>query len=400
MCAGSVELSRARRYFSVTMAATDLLDPPTLLGSARRGERHAFDLLTEPYRPELQVHCYRILGSFHDAEDLVQETFLRAWRGLAGFEGRSSFKNWLYKIATNACLNAIASRATSRRRFLPEDQTSPFEGKPEGGPDTEIPWLEPYPDAALEGIAEPNAGPDARYEMREAVQLAFVAAIQHLPPRQRAVLILRDVLGWSAAETAGLLDTSVAAVNSALQRARATLATRFPTGRRRASSAPTDQQRTILERYVRAWEHSDLDGFVALLKEDAVHSMPPWREWYLGREAIRRFFASAFEVAYEGSFRLVPTAANGQPAFAQYTCGPEELDCPKRVIHVLTLEDDAIAATTFFADAEVFATFDVPAAPPITPRPAGRLTSAPGSGSARPSQDSEGRSDSYPQNRP
>ncbi|MGH7629193.1 MAG: sigma-70 family RNA polymerase sigma factor [Gemmatimonadales bacterium] len=348
----------------MSLTTTDVSQPSALLGPAQRGDRRAFQELAEPFRAEIQLHCYRMLGSLHDAEDLAQETFLRAWRGLGGFEGRSSFKNWLYRIATNACLNSIQSRKSARRRPLPQTEAPPAAREPEGGPATEIAWLEPYPDAELAGVAEPEPGPDTRYEMREAVQVAFIAAIQNLPPRQRAVLLLRDVLGWSAAETAGLLDASVAAVNSALQRARATLARRFPDGRPGEPSAPSDEQRAILERYVRAWEHSDLDGFVALLKEDAVLSMPPWREWYDGRDAIRKFFASPFEVGGEGAFRLVPTAANGQPAFAQYTGGPEELECPRRVIHVLTIEDGAIAALTFFTDPEVFAAFGLPEAPP------------------------------------
>jgi RNA polymerase sigma-70 factor (ECF subfamily) len=261
------------------MPATEMPDPATLLAFAKRGDQDAFQRLAEPYRRELQLHCYRMVGSVHDAEDLVQETFLRAWRGIAGFEGRSSFRAWLYRIATNACLNALAGRA---RRELPEKQGPPSDQPPdrmlESGPATEIPWLQPYPDAALEGIADPAPGPDVRYEMREAVHLAFIAAIQHLPPRQRAVLLLRDVLGWSAAGTARLLDTSVMSVNSALQRARATLEKRLPAGRPSAPPAPNDRQRALLDRYVRAWESADVDGFVALLREDATVSMPPWRE--------------------------------------------------------------------------------------------------------------------------
>ncbi len=349
----------------MSVPATDLPHQPAMLGPAQRGDRRAFQELTEPFRAEIQLHCYRMLGSLQDAEDLVQETFLRAWRGLAAFEGRSSFKNWLYRIATNACLNAIASQKSARRRPLPTTEGPSSDREPEGGPATELAWLEPYPDAALAGVGEPTPAPDTRYEMRESVQVAFIAAIQNLAPRQRAVLLLRDVLGWSAAESAELLDSTVAAVNSALQRARGTLADRFPHGRPGEPSAPSDEQRALLERYVRAWEHSDLDGFVALLKEDAVLSMPPWREWYDGRDAIRRFFASPFEVGGEGAFRLVPTAANGQPAFAQYTGGPEELECPRRAIHVLTIEDGAIAALTFFTDPELFAAFGLPDAPPI-----------------------------------
>jgi RNA polymerase sigma-70 factor (ECF subfamily) len=351
----------------MSVRATDIPSQPAMLGPAQRGDRRAFQEITEPLRAEIQLHCYRMLGSLQDAEDLVQETFLRAWRGLATFEGRSSFKNWLYRIATNACLNAIASQKSARRRPLPTTEGPSSDREPEGGPATELAWLEPYPDAALVGVGEPAPAPDTRYEMRESVQVAFIAAIQNLPPRQRAVLLLRDVLGWSASESAELLDTSVAAVNSALQRARGTLADRFPHGEPGRSPAPSEEQRALLERYVRAWEHSDLDGFVALLKEDAVLSMPPWREWYDGREAIRAFFTAAFGVAGEGAFRLVPTAANGQPAFAQYTSGLEEVGCPRRVIQVLTIEEGGIAALTFFTDPEVFTAFGLPQEPPPAP---------------------------------
>src|SRR5262245_50225014 len=223
---------------------------PALLDAARSGDREAFQHLAEPYRRELQLHCYRMLGSLHDAEDLVQETYLRAWRGLHRFEGRGSFRGWLYRIATNTCLGALARRP-SARRVLPQAHGPPAEQPPDGRPATETAWLEPYPDAALEGIPDPAPGPAARYELREAVQLAFVAAIQHLPPRQRAVLLLRDVLGWPAAETARLLDASVASVNSALQRARATLEKRLPTGRQSTLRVPDERQRALLERYLR-----------------------------------------------------------------------------------------------------------------------------------------------------
>lgn len=206
----------------------------------------------------------------------MQETFLRAWRSLDSFEGRTSWRSWLYRIATNACLNFLATRARAWR-VLPESQGLPSERPPEGGPASEVAWLQPYPDALLEGIADTEPGPDVRYEMHETVQLAFVAAIQYLPPRQRAALLLRDVLGWSAAETAGLLDTSVASTNSALQRARATLEKRFPSGQPMALPGPDDRDRSLLQRYVQAWEDADLDGFAALLRDDAVYSMPPGR---------------------------------------------------------------------------------------------------------------------------
>jgi RNA polymerase sigma-70 factor (ECF subfamily) len=335
-------------------------DPLTLLNSSRRGDRDAFQQLAEPYRRELRLHCYQMLGSVHDSEDLVQETFLRAWRGLNSFEGRASFRGWLYRIATNACLNALAARGGTRR-VLPETHGPPSDQPPEGEPATEVTWLEPYPDTAVEGIADSAPSPEARYEMREAVQLAFVATIQHLPPRQRAVLLLRDVLGWTATETAALLDASVASVNSALQRARTTLAKGFPAGRPTTNPAPDARQRALLERYVRAWEGRDLDGFVALLREDAVLSMPPWRQWYLGREAIRAFFAWVWESPDCGPpFRLVPIAANRQPAFALYRGSRDDPEARAHGIELLTLQDDAIAVLTVFRDPRLFAAFGLP----------------------------------------
>ncbi|HET9001402.1 MAG TPA: sigma-70 family RNA polymerase sigma factor [bacterium] len=350
--------------------SAEMSDQPTLLESAKRGDREAFERLAEPYRRELQLHCYRMLGAFYDAEDLVQETFLRAWRGVGAFQfrGAGSFRGWLYRIATNACLKALARRSNAQR-VLPERLGPPSDRMPEGEPATEIPWLEPYPDATLEGVPDTAPGPDARYEMREAVQLAFIAAIQHLPPRQRAVLLLRDVLGWSAAETSRLLDASIASVNSALQRAHATLEKRVPAGQPAAQALPDDRQRALLERYVRTWENADLDGFVALLREDAVFRMPPRREWYRGRGAIRVFFGWAWQ--WYGGFRLIPTAANGQPAFALYSRSPTSLEWGPHSIHVLTLQDDAIAALTMFQAPKVFAAFGLPGVPPdeadITP---------------------------------
>jgi RNA polymerase sigma-70 factor, ECF subfamily len=332
-----------------------------LLDPAWNVDQEAFQQLAEPYRRQLQVHCYRMLGSLHEAEDLVQETFLRAWRARERFEGRTSFRNWLYRIATNACLNALAARpTTTARRVLPETYGPPTDRLPEGKPATEVAWLEPYPDAALDDVADASPGPDRRYEMRESVQLAFVAAIQQLPPRQRAVLLLRDVLGWSAAETAQLLDASVASVNSALQRARATLETRFPAGEPSRTPSTDQRQRDLLERYVRAWEASDMDGFVALLREDAVLSMPPWPHWYLGRDAIRTFYAWAWQSRGEGGFRIVPTAANRQPAFVHYFRDLHGSAFVAHGIHVLTLQDDAIAAITVFRDAAVLSAFGLP----------------------------------------
>ena len=343
--------------------SAEMPEQPVLVESAKKGDREAFQRLAEPYRRELRLHCYRMLGAFHDAEDLVQETFLRAWRGVGAFQfrGLGSFRAWLYRIATNACLTALAGRSNARR-VLPEGLGPPSDRMPEGEPAMEIQWLEPYPDAALEGVPDAAPGPDARYEMREAVQLAFIAAIQHLPPRQRAVLLLRDVVGWSAAETGRLLDASVASVNSALQRAHATLEKRLPAGVPTAQALPDDRQRALLERYVRTWENADLGGFVALLREDAVFSMPPRREWYRGRDAIQVFFGSVWNLY--GGFRLVPAAANGQPAFAVYSRSPQNLEWRPHSIHVLTLHNDSIAALTMFRAPEVFAAFGLPRVPP------------------------------------
>jgi RNA polymerase sigma-70 factor (ECF subfamily) len=326
-----------------------------LLERAKAGDRRAFDDLAEPLCKELQLHCYRMLGSIHDAEDLVQETLLRAWRGLAEFEGRAPFRSWLYRIATNACLNALASRK-SAQRLLPEVLGPPAEAPPQHAA-ADIAWLEPYPDAALAAVAPAAAGPEARYEMREAVQLAFVAAVQHLPPRQRAVLLLRDVLGWSAAEAAQSLDASVASITSALQRAREALAAGDVSADPRE---PDDAQRALLRRYVETWEAGDLDGLVALLKDDAVLSMPPFREWYAGRDAIRRFFARVLSLYGHGAFRLLPTAANGQPAFALYSRARDSAEFRAHSIQVLTIQDAEIQVLTNFINAELFEPFGLP----------------------------------------
>jgi RNA polymerase sigma-70 factor (ECF subfamily) len=346
------------------MPSDDRSDQSTLLDQARKGDQRAFQEVAEPYRRELQLHCYRMLGSLHDAEDLVQETFLRAWRGLKHFEGRASLRGWLYRIATNACLNVLASRMNPHR-VLPETQGPPTEKMPQDRPATELSWLEPYPDTALEGIADTAAGPEARYEMREAVQLAFITAIQLLPPRQRAVLLLRDVLGWSSAETAGLLEVSVASVNSALQRAR-TILEKGP-GRPTANPIPDDRQRALLDRYVRAWEGTDIDAFVALLREDAVLSMPPLEQWYRGRAAVRAFFTWAFEwesISYQ-PFRLIPTAANRQPAFGMYCRTQEEPEYRVHAIQLLTPKDDKIAALTVFRDPQLFTAFGLSTVLPV-----------------------------------
>jgi RNA polymerase sigma-70 factor (ECF subfamily) len=327
---------------------------------AKQGDRDAFQRLAEPFRRELQLHCYRMLGSLHDAEDLVQETYLRAWRGLGRFEGRTSLRSWLYRIATNACLNVLATRERARR-VLPEAQGA-ANGPPGGTPATEVAWLEPYPEAALEGVPDDAPGPDARYEMREAVRLAFVAAIQHLPPRQRAVLLLRDVLGWTAIETAGQLGSSPASVNSALQRARATLRSRFPDGLPAVEQTPDGGQRDLLHRYVRAWEGADVDGFVALLTEDATFSMPPWPNWYAGPEQVRAFLSWLWRPDGPGPFRLVPTAANGQPAFGVYAREPgPDGEWRFHTLQVLTLAAGTISAVTNFRQPALSTPFGLPA---------------------------------------
>ena len=319
----------------------------------------SFARLAEPFRRELKLHCYRMLGSVHEAEDAVQDAYLRAWRSYDSFDGRGSFRAWLYRIATNACLDALASRK-NMRRLLP-DQQAPAAAAvqmPEGAPPTEVAWLEPYPDSNLEGIADDAPNPEARYTSREAVQLAFVAVIQQVPPRQRAALLLCDVMGWSAGEAAQLLGGSIASINSALQRARETLAKRYPEGRPAAAPRPSPAQQKLLDRYLRAWEGHDLNGFAALLKEDATFTMPPWLQWYAGREAIRSFVALAWKAC--GGVRLVPTAANGQPAFAVYTRTGAEPPWAAQSIHVLTLEHETISTLTVFLEPAVFHAFGLP----------------------------------------
>jgi len=323
-----------------------------------------FQNAAESYRRELKAHCYRILGSIHEAEDAVQDTMLRAWRNIGSFEGRSSLRSWLYRIATNVCLNALEKRSNACRT-LPELHGSPATQLP-GEPATEIAWLEPYPDAELAGIVDTDPGPHARYEQREAMRLAFIAAIQYLPGRQRAALLLHDVVGWSAGETAEILDMSAVAVNSALQRARVTLKKHTASVDRGEREMATVRQRALLDRYVRAWEAKDLDGLLALLKEDAVLSMPPLSEWYQGHDAIRAvcaFYWSAGTLPYS-AWRLIETAANGQPAFALYARSTSDSKCHAHVIQVLTLEGDAISALTYFVNPNLFGAFGFAATTP------------------------------------
>jgi RNA polymerase sigma-70 factor (ECF subfamily) len=319
------------------------------------------DADTERYRKELQAHCYRMLGSTHEAEDAVQDTLVRAWRAFDRFQGRTSVRNWLYRIATNVSLSMLARRGAAGR-VVPQLVAPASTGLPRWEQPSEVSWLEPYPDAALEDVADSAPGPHARYELHEATQLAFVAAIQYLPPRQRATLLLRDVLGWSAAETAETLAASVASVNSALQRARETLRKNLPEGDlTKAAHVEDEHERRLLDRYVKAWESSDLDAFVALLREDAIFSMPPRPEWYRGRAAIRTLLTWAWNENGYREFRLVGLRANHQPAFAIYSRDEEGSSWHAHAIHVLTLRDAEIGVLSHFMDETLFTTFGIAA---------------------------------------
>ncbi len=324
------------------------------LSLARLGDDDAFRALTDPYRRELHLHCYRILGSVQDAEDMVQETLLAAWRGLERYQERDSRRAWLYRIATNRCLNALRDR----RRRPREAPGLPFE-VPEPTRRVESLWLEPYPDTLLEGIAESAPGPQARYETKEAVTLAFVAALQHLPARQRAVLVLRDVLGFRAVEVADLLERSEASVNSALQRARATLATRDRTDRERMSRPGSPRERELAGRFADAVERGDVDAMVSLLTDDALLTMPPVPLEYQGREAIAAFLRHR-EEARGVPLRVVPTRANTQPAFGCYLPDAQAGIARPTGLFVLTLEEDAVAAITWFADTVLLGSFGLP----------------------------------------
>jgi RNA polymerase sigma-70 factor, ECF subfamily len=313
------------------------------------GDEAEFAALFERHRRELQVHCYRMLGSLHDAEDLVQETFLRAWRRREGFERRSSFRTWLYRIATNACLDAL-----HRRRAQPAEA---------GGGFGEIPWLQPYPDHLLEEVADSEEGPDTTVVAKETIELAFMAAIQHLPPTQRAVLILRDVLGWSAKETASLLDTSVPSANSALQRARETMQRRLPARRAEwaREAAPSEEERELLRRYVEFHERADVARFAELLSEDVSFSMPPQPTWVVGRDEVMRYLtANGFgspEVL--GELRLVPVRANRQPGAANYVREPGDSEFRAMALDVLRFEAGRLVEMTAFPP-ELFPAFGLP----------------------------------------
>jgi RNA polymerase sigma-70 factor (TIGR02960 family) len=323
------------------------------LARARAGDEDAFRELTEPYRRELDLHIYRIVGSRQDAEDLLQETLLAAWGGLGRFEGRASVRAWLYRIATNRSLDAL--RATRRR---PEDRRAAQ--MPEPTRWNEPLWLEPYPDVLLDGIPDDAPGPEARYETREAIALAFIVGLQHLPPQQRAVLVMRDVLGFRAAEVAETLQTSQASVNSLLRRARDAFASRLPaTGRERAPLPASKLEREIVGRFADTVEAGDVDGMVALLSDDAWLTMPPLPHAYQGHAAIGAFLRGA-EERRGVPLRLVPTRANTQPAFGGYLPMPETGAARPFALFVLTLERDRISAITWFADTNGFARFGLP----------------------------------------
>lgn len=309
------------------------MDEPALLASARRDDRGAFDALVAPYLRELHVHCYRMLGGVHDAEDALQETLLSAWRALGSFEERSSVRSWLYRIATNACLAQIRRRPA---RVLPDAHGPAFTSVDDlGAPLLDVAWIEPYPD-----------GPEAHYELRETVELAFIAALQHLPGNQRAVLILREALAFSAAETGELLDLSVASVNSALQRARKAVGDGIP-----ARRADDPEIRELVERFTDAWERADVPALLELLTVDARLVMPPLPAWFDGRDNVAVFFRKMFETPW----RLVPATANGQPAFALYQLREGEFRLSG--LNVLTIRGGRVEEITAFLDPASYAPF-------------------------------------------
>ena len=325
-----------------------------LLSRARDGDELAFRELTDPFRRELELHCYRILGSLQDAEDMLQETLLAAWRGLDEFQGRASLRTWLYRIATNRCLNLLRSNARRPAKEVPP--------MPEPTPPTRLSeplWLQPYPDTRLEGLPDTAPGPAARYETKEAIALAFVAGLQRLPPLQRSALVLRDVLGFSTSESATILDATEASVKGALQRARAALAQR-PIDPSRAPLPDSAQERELVGRFAEAFERGDTAAVVALLTDDAWVTMPPYPFEYQGKEDITRFLEDRARVR-GALLRLVPTRANGQPAFACYLDDPYAPVARPFSFLVLTLDGEQISAiTAFTVDTSIFARFGLP----------------------------------------
>jgi RNA polymerase sigma-70 factor (TIGR02960 family) len=330
-----------------------------LMARARAGDGNAFRELTEPHHRELQVHCYRMLGSFQDAEDALQDTLLAAWQGFGGFEGRASLRTWLYRIATNRCLNARRSAARRPAKAWDVPRVVPPEPTRLG----EVVWLEPFPDALLDGAIDVPLGPEARYEQTESLSLAFVTALQILPPRQLAVLVLRDVLGFHASEVAGMLDSTVESVNSALKRARAGLQRRRPQAadREPAPAPGSPAENAIVARFVDAYRSADLDALVALLTDDVFVSMPPIPFEYEGRDVVARFFDGIFGAGRR--FDLVPARANGQPAFGAYLHAPTGISHGTG-LYVLALAGDRICAMTRFENT-VLPWFGLPRSLPI-----------------------------------
>ena len=327
-------------------SAQSTVEQRELLETARSGSEEAYRRLVEPHRAELHAHCYRMLGSVQDAEDALQEALVRAWKGLPKFEGRSSLRSWLYRIATNTSLDAIGRRP---KRILPVDYGPPAD--PEGGvgePLVESVWIEPYPDETL-GIEDGYASPDARYEQRESVELAFIAALQLLPANQRAVLILREVLGFSAQETADTLDTSVASVNSALQRARATIEDKLPEQSQQETlrSLGDEKLKEIVEQYADAWEQNDVDTVISLLAEDAAFTMPPMARWFHGLDGIRGFL-ERWSMLPEWGWKGIPTVASGQAAIAFYSWDKEQEARVPFAVNVLTFEGEKIKEVDAF----------------------------------------------------
>jgi len=317
-----------------------------LLETARQGNEDAYRRLVEPHRSELQAHCYRMLGSVQDAEDALQEALVRAWRGLSRFEGRSSLRSWLYRIATNTSLDAIERRP---KRVLPIDYGPPAD--PHGGvgePVVESVWIEPFPDETL-GLEDGYASPDARYEQRESIELAFIAALQLLPATQRAVLVLREVLGFSAQETADTLDTSVASVNSALQRARATIEKRLPERSQQETlrALGDEKLKEIVERYAEAWERCDVDTVVSMLADDASFTMPPMARWFSGIENVRGFL-ERWSMLPDWGWKSIPVTANGQAALAFYSWDSEQQARVPFAVNVLTFEGEKIKEVDAF----------------------------------------------------
>ena len=343
-------------------AASPHLHERELIGRARRGDEGAYRALVERYRGELHAHAYRMLGSVHDAEDAMQDALLRAWRGLPRFDGRSALKSWLYRIVTNTCLDLIKKRP---KKVLPIDHGPPGDAHDGPGvPLTESIWIEPYPDEAL---ADGRAAPEARYEQRESVELAFVAALQHLPARQRAVLILREVLGYSANEVADTLETSAPAVNSALQRARKTIDETLP----ERSQAQTlralgdDRVTEMVESYMEAWERGDVEAVTAMLAEDAAITMPPMASWFRGEgvEIFLRewaFSGRVYDLEGRRSVRVLRASANGQPAIGTYAWNDEAGAHLPTVLQVLSFDGDRITEITGFVDPTAHARFGLP----------------------------------------